>query len=353
VVELKAAQRAALDHVRSTARALGGEARDRIGAVLGRAGIATTAEQLIAGMARHSRVVLNFHPDRIVAGGRTVAEALLDEGIYRSQFESGISAGSRTAYAGGERDAWEQRLFGGAYHSDGATAADRPRYGGLNVMAHADGACPRFGSCHVRLDAHALERSTFCFGDSHLGPRDLGTIDAFEPVLAGLLERVEATGEALGRSGTTVASLAALLVDGATSAGANGRALDDYIEAQVHGAVELGRDADALVADPSFRDDETGDTLRAVADRFALELTWHPGFELPADEVPAEFRGPAIPPFARRVLQEHGNGAVVLDAAVIGRAARSLPADPETLQHLKQLWHVLVRYGQPKARREA
>jgi hypothetical protein len=47
----------------------------------------------------------------------------------------------------------------------------------------------------------------------------------------------------------------------------------------------------------------------------------------------------------------------MLDAAVIGRAAASLHQDPEAwrdwgrredaLQHLKQLWHVLVHYGSP------
>jgi hypothetical protein len=47
----------------------------------------------------------------------------------------------------------------------------------------------------------------------------------------------------------------------------------------------------------------------------------------------------------------------MLDAAVIGSAATSLHEQPdawrdygshaEALQHLKQLWHVLVHYGSP------
>jgi hypothetical protein len=72
-------------------------------------------------------------------------------------------------------------------------------------------------------------------------------------------------------------------------------------------------------------------------------------------EVPDDFRGPAMPRLARRIA---GDG--VLDAAVIGAAEASLCSRPEswrdwgsyeeTLQHLKQLWHVLVHYGAPARR---
>ena len=50
-------------------------------------------------------------------------------------------------------------------------------------------------------------------------------------------------------------------------------------------------------------------------------------------------------------------GDGVVDAAVIGAAQRSLRLYPDdwrewarpedTLQHLKQLWHVVVHYGEP------
>nr|WP_240944286.1 DUF3626 domain-containing protein [Micromonospora thermarum] len=61
-------------------------------------------------------------------------------------------------------------MFGGAYQAAGVRPADRPKYGGLNLLDHPDGACPRFGSCHLRLRPEALARSTFTFGDSHLDP---------------------------------------------------------------------------------------------------------------------------------------------------------------------------------------
>ncbi|MDA8312496.1 MAG: DUF3626 domain-containing protein [Actinomycetota bacterium] len=54
-----------------------------------------------------------------------------------------------------------------------------------------------------------------------------------------------------------------------------------------------------------------------------------------------------------------GDGSGRIDAELVGRAARLVVTDPErfadhgdasvTLQHLKQLWHVLVAHGHPSA----
>ena len=68
-----------------------------------------------------------------------MAEALLEEGIYRNQFETGISAGGLSAFAGGPRDTWERTLFGGAYHTDDVTASERPKYGALELVRYSDG----------------------------------------------------------------------------------------------------------------------------------------------------------------------------------------------------------------------
>ena len=312
---------------------------------------------LLDAVRKRATVTLNFHPDRIAVDGRSVAEALVHDGLYRNQFETRISNGGRSAFPGGARDRWEEQLFGGAYHRPGVTAPDRPRYGGLNIMAHADGACPRFGSCHLILVRNVAERTTFCFGDSHVGPRDVGTIDAFVSVLAALFEEAGTAGHMLGRAGMDVAAAVDWLLAGPAGPAESGRALDEYIEAQVHGAVDLRFDVAALVADPSFRGTPTGDHLEAASSGYDVELRWHEGFELPAAAVPADFRGPAMVPLAARVVAEFGRGSDMVNAAVIGEAARSLVLDPaswadlatfdETLQYLKQLWHVLVRYGRP------
>ena len=74
-------------------------------------------------------------------------------------------------------------------------------------------------------------------------------------------------------------------------------------------------------------------------------------------EVPDDFRGPEMPRLAHRIADENG----LVDAAVIGTAEASLHHHPEVwrdrgsreevLQHLKQLWHVLVHHGAPAHRR--
>ncbi len=339
VSELTAAQAAAVAYVRGVA--LAAPSDDRLGEL-------ADAEVICDAIRRHGRVTLNFHPDRLLADGRTVAEALASDGVYRAQFETGISNGSRTAFPGGDRDGWERMLFGGAYHGTEVVAADRPKYGALNLLDHPDGAAPRFGSCHVRLRTHVNDRTTYTFGDSHLGPADIGTADAFRPILAALLESSR-SGAALGVPITDLVDRLRAL--SATATGANpvvpaGRSLDDYIEAQVHGRIDLFTDVEAIVLDPSFRGTSTDRLLSGVG----VPLEWHAGFVLDAGEVPADFRVPEMPAFAAAVAKHlDTNGRI--DAAIVGMAAAENWSDwgdeDETRQLIKYLWHILVAYGRP------
>jgi hypothetical protein len=143
----------------------------------------------------HARITVNFHPDRL-AGTASVADLLARDQVYRSQFETRISNGGLTAYPGGDRDRWEQRMFAGAYPP--ALAAGRPIYGGLNLAGHLDGASPRFGSCHLRLTPAVTRRATFSRGDSVTEPTVVGTADTFGAIWAALLDEVSRTGSALG-----------------------------------------------------------------------------------------------------------------------------------------------------------
>jgi Protein of unknown function (DUF3626) len=310
-------------------------------------------------LAEHTRVSLNFHPDRLRPDGVTVAEGLLRDGLYRSQFDTGVTNGSPTAFPGGERDRWEERLFGGAYHESDARAHERPKYGAFNVMSHSDGGSPRFGSCYVELSRSMLPRCTFTWGDSHQGPEHVGTIACFEAVLAAWLEAVDATGSALGTTELDVPTLVARLSTSESlrrspTSRPPGRALDEYIEAQVHGPIDLARDVEALVIDPAFDDTQTGEHLVAIASRYGIPLRRHAGFVLRPAEVPSDFRGPRMAPLAKRI-----SGGAEFDATTLGRAAHSLVREPttwhdwgtaaEAWQHIKQLWHVLVRFGRERA----
>lgn len=359
---LSAAQRAALAHVRKQALAQQPRARARLAALLQAAGYSVRQwDDAMHHLDEHGqvRVCVHFHPDRLDRQGRLVAQGLLADGQYRSQFETGLSSGSRTAHAGGERDEWERALFGGAYHAPGVSAAERPRYGALALIDHPDGPAPRFGSCHLVLRPQVLQRTTFTFAGSEQARavERVGDLAVLDSVMAALLDEI-ARGEGarvpwppwqaptLGAPGLTVAGLVARLSRPADHPrpSAPGRVLDSGIEAQIHGPIVLGRDVEALVTDPSFDATPTGVLLDELGRQHGLARRRHGGFRLAASAVPADFRGPAMPALARRIAGPDG----VLDAAVIGTAERSLhhqPEQAETWQHLKQLWHVLVHHG--------
>lgn len=263
---------------------------------------------------RSLRVTLNFHPDRVVAGA-TVLERLGRDGVYRSQFETGTSNGGLTAHPGGARWRWEQRIFGHAY--DDAPVAERPKYGALNHRRRRIGAAPRFGSAHLRLTEAVLDRSTFCFPDSVFEPTAMATTARFD--LFPLVEKFDAR----ERSDAVEA--------------AEGGLLDDYIEAHVHGTVDLAVDVEAVVLDPCFR----GSPIEAQAGSLGVPLEWHEGRRLRVETLAdhPQFRGPRIVEVGRRIAR---NG--VLDAATIGRAVLTGGEDP---QDLKKVWHHVARFGTP------
>lgn len=373
---LTTAQRAAWQHVVGTVRSRQSAARVRVLNILRSAGCTETMlDEALESARLHARVVLHFHPDRVGARPLTVAEAMLEDGVYRNQFETGLSSGSLTAYPGGPRDNWERDLFGGAYHDPASSTGERPKYGALELIRHPDGPWPRFGSCYFILHKAVLGRSSFSFLGSEKpdASERLGTVDCLEGVLAPLLVEV-ASGEGsrvpwppfvaptLGVENLTVPGLLQRLVRDLSSlrpdpaTGPAGRVLDTGVEAQVHGPIHLDQDVAQLVADPAFRATRTGAHLTELCRKYEITLNWHCGFRLATRDVPAGFRGPLMPKLARRIA---GDG--VVDAAVIGAAHASLRVPNEwrdwesvgnAPQQLKQLWHVLVHFGAPIVPRE-
>ena len=140
--------------------------------------------------------MLHFHPYRFGLKSTTVAEDLLKDGLYRNQFETGLSSGSVSAFPGGERDTWERTLFGGAYHAEGVMASERPKYGALELVRYPDGPIPRFGSCYFVLRPGVSMRTSFTFmGSEHPRAMErLGTIDRLHSMMAALLAEIEEGG---------------------------------------------------------------------------------------------------------------------------------------------------------------
>ena len=298
------------------------------------------------------RLTVNFHPDRIGRDGRSVAAGLLADGAYRSQWTTGVSAGSRSALHGGERHRFEHEFFAGAYDDVDPASGEHPVYGAWDLTVDDHGGSPRFGSCFLVLRSHVRERITMCVGDTHTDPRDVGTFDEPWSILAGLAEQA-ADGNLLDRQLDT-ASLVAML-EGHVETRSASRNLDGYVEAQIHGGIDLADDVRAIVLDPSFRASAVDRTLAAAAARYGFDIEWHRGSDLAVDDVPADFRGPTMPALARNVAGSSG----IVHARAIGAAAAEHPyedpsplGDPveSTQQQLKYLWHTVLAHGHDAVR---
>lgn len=242
-------------------------------------------------------LTLQFHPDWPYQGGMVV-EAMLRDGRYRSQFETGTSNGGLTAHPGGDRWRWESRLFGGKYDSLEPTA--RPVYGAWNRNGDVYGGSPRFGSAYLRLHPQVVERSTFCFPDSVFEPWEVGNADA--------LRRLCALADSAGHD-----------------------YLDDYIEAHVHSGLSFVEDVEAIVLDPCHREGVVAET----AEKLGCSVEYHPGFQLATAELDVSFRG--AEPIA--LAQHLGK---VITPEVVAAAARSGKHYPQTV---KRVWHLLARFG--------
>lgn len=247
-------------------------------------------------------ITINFHPDRYTSEGLPLLIALANSQYLKSQFETGTSNGGLSAYVGGARWKWEQRVFEGVY--DSCAPEERPKYGALNYKQLNTGASPRFGSAFFRLKPHILKRTTFCYPDSHLEPDDFATSEHLTPLIA------------LADSGTP-------------------DALDAYIEAQIHGAINLQQDVAAIVLDPVFRNTK----IELQAQQLPIETQWHAGFELNTSVIAqhSAYRG--------RETVELAKGIAIndkLDPQILGIAVNELGYDQ---QAIKKVWHYLARFG--------
>ncbi|WP_422657605.1 DUF3626 domain-containing protein [Paenibacillus sp. EC2-1] len=354
---LSNSQYLAIEHITKYARTRKNAAQKSIEEVLLMSSIPWgTYADAISKIYKYARVALHFHPDRPVEDMKCVAQSLLEQGIYKSQFETNISNGSVSAYPGGARDLWEKKMFGDAYHVEGVTNTQRPKYGALNLLLHPDGPAPMFGSCYFLLAPEVSQRCTFSYLDSHLDPKEKGTYSEFDDILASLFKEAFIRNGGLGEKELTPRKLIEhLLIDLESpfkdpSNREPKRNQNHYIEAQVHGDIRLKDDIDMLVADPSFKGTYIGELLEQICFKYSIKLYWHMGFSMRVEEIPSDFRGPTMPSLGKRIAQNS-----YVDASVIGAAVNDLKRSPElwkdrgsyeeVLQELKYMWHVLVQFG--------
>ena len=247
-------------------------------------------------------ITINFHPDRYTPAGLPLLVSIANDQCLKSQFETGSSNGGLSAYKGGARWQWEQRVFDGVY--DTCEPGERPKYGALNHKQLETGASPRFGSAFFRLQPHALQRSTFCYPDSYFEPDHFATCEYLAPLIA------------LANS-------------------TNPDPLDAYIEAQIHGPINLQQDVAAIVLDPVFR----GTEIEHQAQQLPIETQWHNGFELSTSIIAqhVDYRGQETVGLAKEIaIDEH------INPQILGMAVNQSGYNP---QAIKKVWHYLARFG--------
>lgn len=251
---------------------------------------------------RALEITINFHPDRLSATQRPILDVIANDGILRSQFETGTSNGGLTAYVGGDRWTWESLAFQGKY--DHCPAADRPKYGALNYQQQGGGASPRFGSSYFKLKRHVINRTTFCYPESWLGPRDFG-YSAFVDHLIALAETDDLD------------------------------SLDSYIEAHVHGTLSILTDVEQLVLDPSYK----GTAVESAAGKIGCDIAWHRGFiaDVAVFQDFPDYRGAEYVSLAKQIAEDS-----VITPRIIGTAVKN---QPDKAQDLKKVWHYLAKFG--------
>ncbi|MCG9780723.1 DUF3626 domain-containing protein [Photobacterium damselae] len=247
-------------------------------------------------------VTINFHPDRFTVNNVSLLQAIGNDRLLKSQFETGTSNGGLTAYTGGERWLWEQRVFDGAY--DNVPNNLRPKYGALNFRNYETGASPRFGSSYFQLKTHTLQRTTFCFPDSFFEPEDFATSNHIKH-----------------------------LIDLASSS--NTDYLDNYIEAHIHGPLSLDDDIECIVLDPIYR----STNIEKSALKLRLPIKWHNGYELSLREMSLypDYRGQQFIELAKEIAQRGKINARILGLAVTEKGYDELD--------VKKIWHYLARFG--------
>lgn len=247
-------------------------------------------------------VTINFHPDRLTSDGLPVLNALAKDGFIRSQFETGTSNGGLSAFVGGERWKWESAAFDGIY--DRALSSDRPKYGALNYHQHGGGASPRFGSSLFKLKSSVLDRTTFCYPESWVGPKEFG----YAYFVENLIQLADA--DEIDR-------------------------LDNYIEAHVHGSLSIRADVESIVLDPCYRHTEIED----AALELGCKVEWHKGFRVQVSTLKKypEYRGMKYVQIANEIARQ---GVITPD--IIGAAVNHKLHNE---QDLKKVWHYLAKFG--------
>jgi hypothetical protein len=163
--------------------------------------------------------------------------SLLKKGSYCNRFETGSSNGNPKKIP---RLSWEDIVFKEAYKS--APAADRPKYGALNIVNDPRGVKPcvsQYGCAYLQLKKELRPRITFT--DMDTSNEDVTVVDCHWKHVAILMQ-----------SFTNDELCEVLQVGTGKKSQGDSSVLSWYKEVQIHGLIQLKTDVEKIVLDRSY-----------------------------------------------------------------------------------------------------
>lgn len=225
---------------RKKAKARSKKAAPELVAVAKSKGISEADLEIIKAHVRNAEVTINIPVDRFIDSlGKDVATLLEESGQVKNVFETGFSGGDNDTKV---RERVERNLFGYKKIDEGSSLrkrAERPRYAGVNATHSASGAADTssYGQSALVLTEEARARMTLTNDDTFsMGRDDVGTFDDLDHVL---LARIS---DSMGKM------WADTILAHATGKRTRTQGFG-YMEAQVHGGIDLERDVAAVRAD--------------------------------------------------------------------------------------------------------
>jgi len=168
----------------------------------------------------------------------SLMKLLCDDTHFRNLFEINKSGGSSNCTA---RSSWENNMFRSAYKD--AKPFDKVKYGTLNIFASSYGvkSAHGYGTSYFILKDHNHERVTYVHGDSSLKEMHIGSYKGFYHIIYYLKDNV----------------LKSLLEKIINNVEPDDKISFSYIEAQIHGELQLNRDIEKVVIADNLYNNKT------------------------------------------------------------------------------------------------
>eukprot|EP00828_Plagiopyla_frontata_P012805 TRINITY_DN1739_c0_g1_i1.p1 TRINITY_DN1739_c0_g1~~TRINITY_DN1739_c0_g1_i1.p1 ORF type:complete len:434 (+),score=62.05 TRINITY_DN1739_c0_g1_i1:156-1457(+) len=206
-------------------------------------------------ISKHSKIIIHLHLNQYL-------EKYLKDTQYRSQFETGLSSGSKDLQ---NRKFWEQRMFEDYYEK--ALGSERPKYGALNFFndPKGDQTCRvyGYGNDFLELKNDIRQRCTFTNKDSSYDDSIVGTFQDFCHVLMGFTDEELIICSKIAE-GTKVTQPEEKLIN--------------YKEVQIHGPIEFAKDVVNLhVSNQHFNNNKLLEMVKQFQKQFNIGVVYIDG----------------------------------------------------------------------------